>query len=67
MPPSTLSPRLRLIRKIAMIGGGGIAAIAVLAIAGIYGVSAWEMSARHAVVGPALRVTPATPMPTSPR
>jgi cytochrome c553 len=45
-----------------LIGGGGIAAIAVLAIAGIYGVSSWEMSARHAVVGPPLRVTPATSM-----
>jgi cytochrome c553 len=64
MPPSTLSPRIRLVRKIALIGGGGIAAIAVVAIAGIYGVSAWEMSARHAVLAPALRVTPATSMAT---
>ena len=62
MPASTLSPRLRLVRKVALIGGGCIAAIAVAAIAGIYGVSAWEMSARHAVVGPALRVTPAASM-----
>ncbi|MGB8326675.1 MAG: c-type cytochrome [Steroidobacteraceae bacterium] len=62
MPPSTLTPRIRLVRRIALIGGGGIVAIAVAAIAGVYGVSAWEMSARHAVVGPALRVTPATPM-----
>lgn len=57
-----MSSRLRLVRKIALIGGGGIAAIAVVAIAGIYGVSTWEMSARHAVVGPALRVTPAASM-----
>ena len=62
MPASTLSPRLRLVRKIALIGGGGIAAIAVVAIAGIYGVSAWEMNARHEVAGPALRVTPAASM-----
>src|SRR5260370_27227211 len=62
MPASTSAPRLRLVRKIALIGGGGIAAIAVVAIAGIYGVSAWEMSARHAVVGPALRVTAAASM-----
>lgn len=62
MPTSTLSPRIRLVRKIALIGGGGIAAIAAVAIAGVYGVSAWEMSAHHAVVGPALRVTPAASM-----
>ncbi|HEX9472832.1 MAG TPA: c-type cytochrome [Steroidobacteraceae bacterium] len=59
MPASTLSPRLRLARKIALITGGVIAAVAVVAVAGIYGVSAWELNARHAVVGPALRVTPA--------
>jgi mono/diheme cytochrome c family protein len=62
LPASTLSPRLRLVRKIAIIGGGGIAVITIAAIAGIYGVSAWKMSARHAVVGPALRVTPAPSM-----
>lgn len=45
-----------------MIGGGGITAIAVVAIAGIYGISAWKMSAHHTVVGPALRVTPAPTM-----
>jgi cytochrome c553 len=57
-----LSPRLRLARKIALIGSGGIAAVAVVVVAGVYGVSAWEMSARHAVIGPALRVTPAASM-----
>src|SRR2546430_17030931 len=62
MPANTLSSRLRVVRKIALIGVGCIAAIAVAAIAGIYGVSAWEMSARHAVVGPPLRVTPAASM-----
>src|ERR1700682_5959864 len=62
MSASALSPRLRLVRKIVLIGGSRIAAIAVVAIAGIYGVSAWKMSARHAVVGPALRVTPAASM-----
>jgi len=51
-----------LVRKIALIGVGGIAAIVVVAIAAIYGVSAWKMSARHAVAGPALRVTPAASM-----
>lgn len=58
MPVSTLSPRLHLVRKIALIAVGGIVAIAVVAIAGIYGVSAWELSARHALTGPPLRVTP---------
>ena len=62
MPASTLSPRFRLVRKLALFVGGGIAAIGVVAIAGIYGVSAWEMSVRHAVVGPPLRVTPAAAM-----
>src|SRR5437016_2216009 len=64
MPQSKLSSRLRLFRKIAFIGCGGIAAVAAVAIAGIYGVSAWEMSARHAVIGLVLRVTPAMSMAT---
>jgi cytochrome c553 len=62
MSGGTLSPRLRLARKIALIGSAGIAAVAVVAVAGVYGVSAWEMSARHAVIGPALRVMPAASM-----
>ena len=62
MPASTSSPRLRLVKKIALILVGGIAAIAVVAIAGIYGLSTWKLSARHTVAGPALRVTPAASM-----
>jgi cytochrome c553 len=62
MTASTSSPRLRLVKKIALIVVGGIAAIAVVAIAGIYGISAWKLSARHAVVRPVLRVAPAPSM-----
>ncbi|MGH8315258.1 MAG: hypothetical protein ACRETU_08935, partial [Steroidobacterales bacterium] len=57
MPESTLSPRLRLVRKIALIAVGGIGAIVAVASAGIYGVSAWELSAHHTFAGPPLRVT----------
>jgi len=62
MPASTSSPRLRLVKKIALIAGGSIAAIAVVAVAGIYGISAWKLGAHHAPAGPALRVTPAASM-----
>ena len=57
-----MSPRLRLFRKIVLIALGGFTAIAIVAIIGIYGVSAWELGTRHALVGPALRVSPALSM-----
>ena len=56
------SPRFRLVKKIALIGGGGIAAILVVAVVAIYGISTWELNARHEIVGLALRVTPAPSM-----
>ena len=59
MTASKSSPRFRLVKKIALIGSGGIAAILVVAIAAIYGISTWDLNARHEVVGLALRVTPA--------
>jgi cytochrome c553 len=62
MTPSTSSPRFRLVKKIALIGSGGIAAILVVAIIAIYGISTWELNARHEVVDLALRVTPAPSM-----
>ena len=62
MAASKSSPRFRLVKTIALIGGGGIAAILVVAIVAIYGVSTWKLNARHEVVGLALRVTPAPSM-----
>jgi len=58
MTPSASSPRFRLIKKIALFGGGGIAAILVVAIVAIYGISTWELNAHHEVAGLALRVAP---------
>ena len=62
MTANNSSPRLRLVKKIALIVGGGIASILVIAVVAIYGISAWELNARHAVIGLALRVTPAASM-----
>ena len=62
MTPSASSPRFRLVKKIAVIGGGGIAAVLVVAVIAIYGISAWQLNARHEVAGLALRVTPAPSM-----
>ena len=58
MTTSTSSPRFRLVKKIALIAGIGVAAIVVVAIAATYGISALKLNARHKVVGLALRVTP---------
>ena len=62
MPAAQPSTRFRLVKKIAVIVFGGIAAILVVASAGIYGISAWKLNAHYAVAGPALRVTPAASM-----
>ena len=62
MPAAQPATRFRLVKKIAVIVFGGIAAILVVASAGIYSISAWKLNAHYAVAGPALRVTPAASM-----
>ncbi len=62
MTPSASSPRFRLVKKIALIAGGGIAAILVVAIVAIYGISTWKLNARHEVAGLGLRMAPSPSM-----
>ena len=45
-----------------MITGGGIAAILVVAIVAIYGISTWKLNARHEVAGLGLRMAPSPSM-----
>jgi len=62
MTANNSSPRLRLVKKITLIVGGGIASVLVIAIVAIYGISTWKLNARHTVVGLTLRVMPTASM-----
>lgn len=57
-----LSPRMRLLRKIAVISISAVAGVAIFIVTAIYVISAWKLSMRYDVDGYKLRVAPVSSM-----